>query len=125
MLFWWYCRFLWLYWWIFAPTVLILCFRIFMTMDGPFVTQSISPIHPIPLFFTKLCSAVSRFCHLAGVLSPLLYVVLYPLYFQYSSFFSDFVLPFPFLIFPNHSLTTNATACNRLLQSVMLEVVMY
>ena len=47
------------------------------------------------------------------------------LLFHYGSFLYDFVLQFPFLIFPNRSLTTNATAYNRLLlQSVILEVLM-
>ena len=83
-------------------------------MDGPLVTQSITHIHPFPLFFTKLCPALLHFCHLTQFLSPRLYVVLYLL-----------ILPLSFLIFHNRSLTTNATAYSRLLPSLMLEVVMY
>ena len=47
------------------------------------------------------------------------------LLFQYCSFFSDFVLPLPFPIFPNCSLAINATTYMRLLQSVKFVVVMY
>ena len=52
-------------------------------IDGPFVTQTITPIHPFPLFFTKLFSAGSHFCHLTQALSPLLYFVLYYYYYEF------------------------------------------
>ena len=122
MLFWRYCRFLCLYRRIFAPAVVILCFR--NDIDGPFVTQSITPIHlPIsssPSFVLQYRTSVIllRSClHFFMLFSIVL--------FKYGSFFSDFILPFPFLIVPNRSLTINATAYNRLLQYVMLKVVMY
>ena len=59
-------------------------------MDGPFVTQSITPIHPFPLFFTKLCSAVVLLSSYSGHVSTSLCCSL-----SFSSMALSFLSPFP------------------------------
>ena len=85
MLFWWYCRFLWLY---------------RRKSSASFILQYRTSV---------------------------IYQVLYPLlhYFFFLHYFSSMALSSLILSYLSILLTTNATSYNRLLQSLMFEVVMY